>query len=65
MDQPSACESCGCEGEQLWQVQRLYVTPAAWDTEGSVEHGELEWWCSVCRTHYPHADAEADDDAAT
>ena len=35
-------------------MRRLYITPEAWDTPGRVERGELELWCFVCRTHYPH-----------
>src|SRR4051812_17126127 len=48
------CESCGSEGEELIEVRRLYVTPEAWDTEGKVTKGDIEQWCFVCRTHYPH-----------
>ncbi len=51
---PAACESCGSTGEELTYVQRVYVTPAAWDTEEKVELAGFEWWCFACRTHYPH-----------
>lgn len=54
-DAPDECESCGSPDE-LAAVRRLYVTPEAWDTPGSVRAGDVEWWCAVCRTHYPHAD---------
>jgi hypothetical protein len=49
------CESCGREGEELERVHRVYVTPESWDTEGKVEvMDEIERWCFVCRSHYPH-----------
>ena len=49
------CESCGSEGQSLEPVRRVYVTPAAWDTEEKVEVvDEVEHWCFPCRTHYPH-----------
>lgn len=51
---PPICESCGAPADDLVHVRRVYVTPAAWDTEEKVEMGDEEWWCFVCRTHYPH-----------
>lgn len=51
---PTSCDSCGIAGHELSCVRRVYVTPEAWDTEEKVELAELEWWCDVCRTHYPH-----------
>ena len=49
------CDSCGRAGEELAEVHRVYVTPAAWDTEERVEVvDEVEHWCFVCRSHYPH-----------
>ncbi len=51
---PEHCESCGASGEELTHVRRMYVTPESWDTPGKVEEGDFEWWCFVCRTHYPH-----------
>ena len=49
------CESCGSEAEVLEPVRRVYVTPAAWDTEERAEvQDEVEHWCFTCRTHYPH-----------
>jgi hypothetical protein len=54
------CESCGRDDEVLTVVRRIWVTPAAWDTEGSVKPGELEAWCATCVVHYPHQEA-ADD----
>jgi hypothetical protein len=48
------CQSCGRDDEEIVLVRRLYVTPEAWDTPGKVEVAGEEWWCFVCRTHYPH-----------
>lgn len=52
------CDSCGREGEELFHVRRLYVTPESWDSPESVAEGDDEWWCYVCRTHYPHRELE-------
>jgi len=53
------CESCGRDGEELEPVHRVYVTPESWDTEGKEEVvDEVERWCFVCRTHYPHEAVE-------
>ncbi len=49
------CDSCGDAEEELVEVHRLYVTPESWDTEGRVDEvAEVEHWCFVCRSHYPH-----------
>jgi hypothetical protein len=50
------CESCGRDdATDLARVNRVYVTPEAWDTEGKIEKlDEVETWCFACRTHYPH-----------
>ena len=49
------CESCGRDDEEVEPVHRVYVTPESWDTEGKVDVvDEVEKWCFVCRTHYPH-----------
>jgi hypothetical protein len=49
------CESCGGEEHDLVEVQRLWVTPDAWDSEGKTEEAPgTERWCFPCRTHYPH-----------
>jgi hypothetical protein len=49
------CTSCGSEADDVVDVRRVYVTPAAWDTEEKVEVvDEVEHWCFPCRTHYPH-----------
>ena len=54
------CESCGRDDEPLTKVQRIYHTPASGDTPASERAGDIEWWCFVCRTHYPH-EVIADD----
>src|SRR3954454_17058458 len=47
------CDSCGSHDE-LIAVHRLYVTPEAWDTPGSVKRmAEVEHWCFACSTHCP------------
>jgi hypothetical protein len=56
---PGRCESCGRDDEAVLVVRRLYITPEAWDTPEKVVRGELEAWCFVCRTHYPHEAADA------
>jgi hypothetical protein len=49
------CESCGAPAEDLAPVRRVYVTPAAWDTEERVDVvDEVERWCFPCRASYPH-----------
>jgi hypothetical protein len=49
------CHSCGRDDEPLTEVQRIYITPASWDTEAQQRPAEgTEWWCLVCQTHYPH-----------
>ena len=49
------CDSCGDTDVEVIEVTRLYVTPEAWDTEGSVTEADgTEHWCYPCRTHYPH-----------
>ncbi|HEV3225647.1 MAG TPA: hypothetical protein VGZ52_02395 [Acidimicrobiales bacterium] len=55
MTETSRCESCGRDDEEVIAVHRVYVTPETWDTEGKVEvMHEVEQWCFVCRSHYPH-----------
>jgi hypothetical protein len=56
------CESCGDTGVELVRVRRLYVTPESWDQAGRVDIADDEWWCYVCRTHYPHH--ELDDEGS-
>ena len=54
------CESCGSEAADLVAVQRVYLTPAAWDQDEKIEIVEgVEHWCWPCRTHYPHREVEA------
>ncbi len=52
------CDSCGREDEELYAVHRVYVTPEAWDTPGSSRQlDDVERWCLVCVSHYPHEPA--------
>lgn len=49
------CDSCGRTGEVVAEVRRVYLTTADWDREEQVDVvDEPEWWCDVCREHYPH-----------
>ena len=49
------CDSCGAQADDLAAVRRVYVTPAAWDTDEKVEVlEEVERWCFPCRSQYPH-----------
>jgi hypothetical protein len=58
------CTSCGSDADDVVAVRRVYVTPAAWDTEEKVEVvDELEQWCFPCRTHYPHEEVGVDGSA--
>lgn len=61
MTDAPTCTSCGDSGtatDRLTPVRRVYVTPEAWDTEGSAKIvDEVEHWCYACRAHYPHQDA--------
>jgi hypothetical protein len=57
---PPTCESCGAPSDDLVEVHRVYVTPAAWDTEERVDVvDEVELWCFPCRSLYPHQEIEA------
>lgn len=51
------CDSCGRLGETVTEVRRVYLRAAGWDRpEEEVDvQTEPEWWCDVCRDHYPHA----------
>lgn len=52
---PGTCDSCGDRTGDLTVVQRVYVTPPAWDAEGATEvRPGTERWCTPCRTSYPH-----------
>jgi hypothetical protein len=55
---PSVCESCGDTDTEVVAVRRLYVTPESWDQAGAVRVADDEWWCFVCRTHYPHQELD-------
>lgn len=49
------CDSCGRGEEVVVALHRVYLTLADWDQEERVEVvAELEHWCEVCRSHYPH-----------
>jgi hypothetical protein len=62
------CSSCGRDDEpDLAAVHRVYITPESWDTEGTVDVvEEVEQWCFVCRSHYPHqlVDSSATSDGS-
>jgi hypothetical protein len=59
------CTSCGSEAADVVDVHRVYVTPAAWDTEEKVEVvDEVEHWCFPCRTHYPHEEVGSPEGSA-
>ena len=54
------CAACGAPSDALVAVHRVYVTPAAWDTEERVDVvDEIERWCFPCRSLYPHQEIEA------
>ena len=51
------CDSCGRDEPEadVAALHRVYVTPAAWDTEERIEvQDEVERWCFACQSHYPH-----------
>lgn len=52
----SRCDSCGREDEDdVVAVHRAYITPESWDTEERIDvQPDVEHWCFVCRSHYPH-----------
>ncbi|MDY7100463.1 MAG: hypothetical protein S0880_04685 [Actinomycetota bacterium] len=53
------CESCARDGEAVWSVRRVYVTQAAWDTEGRRDTAAaVELWCGACLANYPHEPVE-------
>jgi len=55
------CDSCGGEATDVVALHRVYVTPVAWDTEEKVEvQGDVERWCSACRSHYPYQELAGD-----
>ena len=55
MAETGACDSCGRDADDLEQVHRVYVVPESWDTPASATvEPDVERWCFVCRTHYPH-----------
>jgi hypothetical protein len=49
------CQSCARDDDDLVAVQRVYVVPESWDTQGSVTTvDEIELWCFACRSMCPH-----------
>lgn len=62
MSEPStdrSCDSCGRPGEVLAEVRRVYLRTADWDRPEQVDVvDEAEWWCAVCRDHYPHVPSD-------
>lgn len=47
------CESCGAEDEDLTPVRRTYLAAADGSrTERVLD--DVERWCVVCLTSYPH-----------
>ena len=49
------CDSCGSPNEEVAAVQRLYFgEPGV--SEDTLDP-DVEMWCVVCRTHYPHETA--------
>jgi hypothetical protein len=58
------CENCGSaarDARDVVAVHRVYVTPAAWDTEEKVDvQDDVEQWCSACRSVYPHQELPAE-----
>lgn len=54
------CDSCGSPEPDLVAVNRIYLTPEAWDTEEKIEVlDEVEQWCFPCRCSYPHQEVGA------
>ena len=60
------CDSCGTDGASdgdLVRVQRVYLITAPDATVGT-EQGQvlddIEMWCFVCRSMYPHAGVETE-----
>lgn len=60
------CESCGSDQDStadLVSVQRVYLVAPPEGTVGSEEVrvlDDIEAWCFVCRSMYPHAVIETD-----
>jgi hypothetical protein len=53
----TVCESCGAPDDDLVQVHRVYLeTDGEAGVIGTHVLPEVERWCLVCRTHYPHED---------
>ena len=51
----AVCESCGAPDETLVEVHRVYLdTDGQGRVIGERVLPDVERWCLVCRTHYPH-----------
>lgn len=49
------CESCGAADDDLAEVHRVYLeTDGQGRVVGERVLPDVERWCLVCRTHYPH-----------
>ena len=62
----SRCESCGSEAaydDDLVNVQRVYLVTKTETTVGAQQVrvlDDIERWCFVCRSMYPHAAIDAE-----
>lgn len=60
------CDSCGSDGTgdgDLVSVQRVYLVAApegAVGADGMRVLDDIEMWCFVCRSMYPHAAVETE-----
>ena len=60
------CDSCGSDGAgagDLINVQRVYLITASEGTIGADQMrvlDDIELWCFVCRSMYPHAGVETE-----
>lgn len=49
------CGSCGAPDDDLVEVHRVYLeTDGQGRVVGERVLPDVERWCLVCRTHYPH-----------
>jgi hypothetical protein len=52
------CDNCGSEDESCQPVRRVYLVPEAVVLE------EIEQWCAACRSQYPHAEPDGDEESS-
>lgn len=63
---PDRCESCGASAsgtDDILNVQRVYLVASPEGTVGTLRatvHDDIEAWCFVCRTMYPHEPVHAE-----